>query len=156
MRIYVFRKCACCKTYAFATLRKCGNLCPMKTIVIAAQKGGAGNHPSARKLAVCRLHMLAPSVLCLDSGPQGCLEERGGKFGIRRAFDCMDRNPRRRCSQGHPERRPRLQFDLCIIDTRRRTRMADRGAGVADLVLIPVRPFARRSCGSSVATIAEP
>lgn len=125
----------------------------MKTIVIAAQKGGAGKTTLARNLAVAASQD-GRSVLCLDLDPQGSL--RAWWEGREADTPAMlERDP-----QPHALKATltaaQAQFDLCVIDTPPAAPewLAD-ALGVADLVLIPVRPSPDdlRAVGATIAAV---
>lgn len=110
----------------------------MKTILVAARKGGAGKTTLSRNLAVTASED-GVEVLCLDLDPQASL--RG--WWERREADSpfmLDRDPR------PAEIKASLaavgdRFDLCIIDTPpTRAEWLNEALANADLVLIPVRP----------------
>jgi len=86
----------------------------MKTIVITAQKGGAGKTTLARNLAVAASHD-GREVLCLDLDPQGSLrawwEGRDAD-----APSMLDRDPAPDMLRATLNA-AQAQFDLCIIDT---------------------------------------
>ena len=110
----------------------------MKTIVIAARKGGAGKTTLARNLAVAASEA-GLKVLCLDLDPQGSLR---GWWNRREAESpsMLDRDPQ------PVEITASLAavtqaFDLCLIDTPpTRAEWLNEALVNADLVLIPVRP----------------
>ena len=124
----------------------------MKTIVIAAQKGGAGKTTLARNLAVAASQD-GRDVLCLDLDPQGSLrawwEGRDAD-----APSMLDRDPAPDVLRATLNA-AQAQFDLCIIDTPPAApEWLAEALGAADLVLISVRPspddlraVARRSHG---------
>ncbi|MBS1004606.1 ParA family protein [Acetobacter thailandicus] len=125
----------------------------MKTIVIAAQKGGAGKTTLARNLAVAASHDNY-TVLCLDLDPQSSLRS----WWEGREADTpsmLDRDPAPHsirttlnAAQG--------QFDLCIIDTPPAApEWLSEALGAADLVLIPVRPSPDdlRAVGATIAAV---
>lgn len=110
----------------------------MKTIVIAAQKGGAGKTTLARNLAVAASQD-GRDVLCLDLDPQGSLrawwEGRDAD-----APSMLDRDPAPDVIRAALNA-AQAQFDLCIIDTPPAApEWLAEALGAADLVLIPVRP----------------
>ena len=110
----------------------------MKTIVVAARKGGAGKTTVCRNLAVAATED-GQRVLCLDLDPQASLR---GWWNRREAESpsMLDRDP------GPPEIKTALAavaqaFDLCLIDTPpTRAEWLNEALASADLVLIPVRP----------------
>ena len=118
----------------------------MKTILIAAQKGGTGKTTLARNLSVAATQD-GYHVLCLDLDPQGSLR---GWWESRDAEtpSMLDRDPRPdmlRATLDAAQKR----FDLCIIDTPpAATEWLAEALASADLVLIPVRPSPGRSAGS--------
>ena len=127
----------------------------MKTIVIAARKGGAGKTTLTRNLAVAAGED-GLRVLCLDLDPQASL--RG--WWERREADSpfmLDRDPQ-------PSEIPASlaavgdQFDLCIIDTPpTRAEWLNEALVNADLVLIPVRPSPDdlRAVGNTLAGVSR-
>ena len=110
----------------------------MKTIVIAAQKGGAGKTTLARNLAVAASQD-GRDVLCLDLDPQGSL--RAWWEGREADAPAMlDRDPAPHALRATLNA-AQSQFDLCIIDTPHAApEWLAEALGAADLVLIPVRP----------------
>jgi len=110
----------------------------MKTIVIAAQKGGAGKTTLARNLAVAASQD-GRTVLCLDLDPQGSL--RAWWEGREADAPAMlDRDPAPHALRATLNA-AQAQFDLCIIDTQPAApEWLAEALGAADLVLIPVRP----------------
>ena len=110
----------------------------MKTIVIAAQKGGAGKTTLARNLSVAASHD-GRTVLCLDLDPQGSLRA----WWESREADTpamLDRDPAPDALRATLNA-AKAQFDLCIIDTPPAApEWLTEVLGAADLVLIPVRP----------------
>ena len=125
----------------------------MRTIVVAAQKGGAGKTTLARNLAVAATYD-GQSVLCLDLDPQGSL--RAWWEGREAEAPAMlDRDPA-------PEalaatlKAAEAQFDLCVIDTPPAAPEWLSGTlAAADLVLIPVRPSPDdlRAVGATIAAV---
>jgi chromosome partitioning protein len=127
----------------------------MKTIVIAAQKGGAGKTTLARNLSVAAAQD-GLKVLCLDLDPQGSLrawwESREAETPA-----MLERDPSPHAlkatltaAQG--------KFDLCIIDTPPAApEWLTEALGAADLVLIPVRPSPDdlRAVGATVAAVSR-
>ena len=110
----------------------------MKTIVIAAQKGGAGKTTLARNLAVAASQD-GRDVLCLDLDPQGSLRA----WWEGRDADgpsMLDRDPAPDVLRATLNA-AQAQFDLCIIDTPPAApEWLAEALGAADLVLIPVQP----------------
>ena len=111
----------------------------MKTILIAAQKGGSGKTTLTRNLAVAAAED-GRNVLCLDLDPQGSLR---GWWESREADSpsMLDRDPLpdvlRTTLVAARER-----FDLCIIDTPpSRFGMAYRGASRRRLGVDPCAAF---------------
>lgn len=125
----------------------------MKTIVIAAQKGGAGKTTLARNLAVAASHD-GRSVLCLDLDPQGSL--RAWWEGREAEAPAMlDRDPAPHALRATLNA-AQAQFDLCIIDTPPAApEWLAEALGVADLVLIPVRPSPDdlRAVGATISAV---
>ncbi|WP_426036934.1 ParA family protein [Cypionkella sp. TWP1-2-1b2] len=125
----------------------------MKTIVIAAQKGGAGKTTLARNLAVAASQD-GRDVLCLDLDPQGSLrawwEGRDAD-----APSTLDRDPAPDVLRATLNA-AQAQFDLCIIDTPPAApEWLTEALGAADLVLIPVRPSPDdlRAVGATIAAV---
>ena len=125
----------------------------MKTILIAAQKGGAGKTTLTRNLAVAAAED-GRHVLCLDLDPQGSLR---GWWESREADSpsMLDRDPlpaEIRAAIGAARER----FDLCIIDTPpAASEWLAEAIDAADLVLIPVRPSPDdlRAVGTTLAAV---
>jgi chromosome partitioning protein len=125
----------------------------MKTVLVAAQKGGAGKTTLSRNLAVAAAAD-GQNVLCVDLDPQGSLR---GWWQARE-----DENPGMLEADPKPEAlRKTLQaasklFDLAIIDTPPAAPvwLAD-AIGTADLVLIPVRPSPDdlRAVGATISAV---
>ena len=125
----------------------------MKTILIAAQKGGTGKTTLARNLSVAATQD-GYHVLCLDLDPQGSLrawwESRDAE-----APSMLDRDPRPdmlRATLDAAQKR----FDLCIIDTPPAApEWLAEALASADLVLIPVRPSPDdlRAVGTTLAAV---
>ena len=123
----------------------------MKTILVAAQKGGAGKTTLSRNLAVAAAAD-GKSVLCVDLDPQGSLRSW---WQAR-----LDENPAMLEADPAPAAlRKTLQaaakvFDLAVIDTPPSitSALATIVQG-ADLVLIPARPSPHdlRAVGGTVA-----
>lgn len=125
----------------------------MKTILIAAQKGGAGKTTLARNLAV-QAAGDGRSVLCLDLDPQGSLR---GWWESREsdAPAMLDRDPAPHALKATLDA-AQAQFELCIIDTPPAApEWLSEALGVADLVLIPVRPSPDdlRAVGATIAAV---
>jgi chromosome partitioning protein len=125
----------------------------MKTIVIAAQKGGAGKTTLARNLSVAA-DQDGRKVLCLDLDPQGSLrawwESRDADTP---AMLARDPSPQALIATLSAAK---AQFDLCIIDTPPAApEWLTEALGAADLVLIPVRPSPDdlRAVGATVAAV---
>ena len=127
----------------------------MKTIVIAARKGGAGKTTLTRNLAVAASQD-GLKVLCVDLDPQASL--RG--WWERREADApsmLDRDPQ------PAEIKASLAavsqaFDLCLIDTPpTRAEWLNEALLNADLVLIPVRPSPDdlRAVGNTLAGVSR-
>lgn len=113
----------------------------MKTIVIAAQNGGAVKATLARNLAVAASHDNR-DVLCLDLDPQGSLrawwESRNAD-----APSMLDRDPAPNVLTATLNA-AQAQSDLCIIDTPPAApEWLAEALGADDLVLIPGSPLAR-------------
>ena len=125
----------------------------MKTIVIAAQKGGAGKTTLARNLAVAASQD-GRTVLCLDLDPQGSL--RAWWEGREADAPAMlDRDPAPHALRATLNA-AQAQFDLCIIDTPPAApEWLAEALGSADLVLIPVRPSPDdlRAVGATLAAV---
>jgi len=125
----------------------------MKTVLIAAQKGGAGKTTLARNLSVVAVQA-GKKVLCMDMDPQSSL--RGWWDGREADAPAMlDRDP-------SPDKlRETLdaaqhRFDLCIIDTPpAHPEWLNEPLRAADLVLIPVRPSPDdlRAVGATIAAV---
>lgn len=125
----------------------------MKTIVIAAQKGGSGKTTVARNLAVAA-SMDGCEVLCLDFDPQGSFRSwwEGREDGV---LTMLDRNPVP-AELGRALQAAQLQFDVCIIDTPPAApEWLKEVLCVADLALIPVRPSPDdlRAVGATIAAV---
>lgn len=125
----------------------------MKTILVAAQKGGAGKTTLSRNLAVAAAAS-GQKVLCVDLDPQGSLR---GWWQAR-----QDENPGMLEADPAPDALGRTlqaaarMFDLSIIDTPPAAPawLAD-ALGSADLVLIPVRPSPDdlRAVGATISAV---
>ena len=125
----------------------------MKTIVIAAQKGGAGKTALASNLAVAASQD-GRNVLCLDLDPQGSLRAwwEGRDADVP---SILDRDPAPDVLRATLNA-AQAQFDLCIIDTPPAAlEWLAEALGAADLVLIPVRPSPDdlRAVGATIAAV---
>lgn len=124
---------------------------PMKTIVVAAQKGGSGKTTLARNLAVAAAQD-GRNVLCLDLDPQGSLRA----WWESREADTpamLHSDPAPHALKATLDAAT-AQFDLCIIDTPPAApEWLAEALGAADLVLIPVRPSPDdlRAVGATIA-----
>jgi chromosome partitioning protein len=125
----------------------------MKTIVVAAQKGGAGKTTLARNIAVAASKD-GGRVLCLDLDPQGSLrawwESREADMPAMLERDPAPAALRTTLTAAQ------AQFDLCVIDTPPAAPEWLAGAlAAADLVLIPVRPSPDdlRAVGATIAAV---
>ena len=125
----------------------------MKTILVAAQKGGAGKTTLSRNLAVAAASD-GQNVLCVDLDPQGSLR---GWWQSRE-----DENPGMLEADPKPEalqqtiKAAAKVFDLAIIDTPPAAPVwLSDAIGVADLVLIPVRPSPDdlRAVGATISAV---
>lgn len=123
----------------------------MKTIVVAAQKGGAGKTTLARNLAVeASLH--GEKVLCLDLDPQGTLRA----WWESREADApamLEADPTPLALASVLEAASQ-QFSLCVIDTPPAApEWLTEALTAADLVLVPVRPSPDdlRAVGATIA-----
>lgn len=127
----------------------------MKTILIAAQKGGAGKTTLARNLSVAAA-VESQRVLCLDLDPQASL---------RAWWECrdsdapamLDRDPAPHALRETLDA-ARGQFDLFVIDTPPAApEWLTQATTVADLVLIPVRPSPDdlRAVGATLAAVTD-
>ena len=127
----------------------------MKTILIAAQKGGAGKTTLARNLSVAAA-LDGRKVLCLDLDPQGSLRA----WWESREADTpamLERDPAPHALKATLDA-ARAQFDLCIIDTPpAHPEWLNEPLAAADLVLIPVRPSPDdlRAVGATIAAVNE-
>ena len=125
----------------------------MKTILIAAQKGGSGKTTLGRNLSVAATQD-GRNVLCLDLDPQGSLRGWWESREAEAPF-MLDRDPlpgELRASLNAAQKR----FDLCIIDTPpAASEWLSEALVAADLVLIPVRPSPDdlRSVGATLAAV---
>ena len=125
----------------------------MKTILIAAQKGGSGKTTLARNLSVAATED-GRNVLCLDLDPQGSLRGWWESREAEAPF-MLDRDPlpdALRVSLNAAQNR----FDLCIIDTPpAASEWLTEALVAADLVLIPVRPSPDdlRAAGATLAAV---
>ena len=127
--------------------------CKLKTILIAAQKGGAGKTTLARNLAVAASHD-GRGVLCLDLDPQGSLR---GWWESRDADTptMLERDPAPAALRATLDA-AKKQFDLCIIYTPPAApEWLTEALRAADLVLIPVRPSPDdlRAVGATIAAV---
>ena len=125
----------------------------MKTILIAAQKGGSGKTTLTRNLAVAAVEN-GRNVLCLDLDPQGSLR---GWWESREADSpsMLDRDPLPDVLRTTLDA-ARERFDLCIIDTPpAASEWLTEALAAADLVLIPVRPSPDdlRAVGTTLAAV---
>ena len=125
----------------------------MKTILIAAQKGGSGKTTLTRNLAVVAAED-GRNVLCLDLDPQGSLR---GWWESREADSpsMLDRDPLPGVLRTTLDA-ARERFDLCIIDTPpAASEWLAEVLAAADLVLIPVRPSPDdlRAVGTTLAAV---
>ena len=123
----------------------------MKTIVIAAQKGGAGKTTLARNLAVAA-SLTKARVLCLDLDPQGSLR---AWWNSREAEvpAMLDRDPLPK-DLAATLKALDAQFDFCFVDTPPAAPVwLSEALAAADLVLIPVRPSPDdlRAVGATIA-----
>jgi chromosome partitioning protein len=125
----------------------------MKTICIAAQKGGAGKTTLARNLAVAAVQD-GQRVLCLDLDPQQSLRQwwqgRDSDAPMMLARDPMPRAIRDtlEAAQG--------RFDLVVIDTPPAApAWLAETLRAADMALIPVRPSPDdlRAVGATIAAL---
>lgn len=125
----------------------------MKTIVIAAQKGGAGKTTLARNIAVSASQD-GSRVLCLDLDPQGSLRA----WWESRQADTpamLERDPSPASLRATLEA-AQAQFDVCVIDTPPAApEWLSEALEAADLVLIPVRPSPDdlRAVGATIAAV---
>ncbi|MDE2755667.1 MAG: ParA family protein [Acidobacteriota bacterium] len=110
----------------------------MRTIVIAARKGGAGKTTLTRNLAVAACEA-GQRVLCLDLDPQASLRGWWDRREVE-SPSMLDRDPQPAEIQAALEAVAEA-FDLCLIDTPpTRAEWLNEALVNADLVLIPVRP----------------
>lgn len=125
----------------------------MRTICIAAQKGGAGKTTLARNLAVAAVQD-GQRVLCLDLDPQQSLRQwwqgREGDAPMMLASDPLPNALRATldAAQG--------RFDLVVIDTPPAApAWLTETLRAADLALIPVRPSPDdlRAVGATIAAL---
>jgi chromosome partitioning protein len=125
----------------------------MKTIVVAAQKGGAGKTTLARNLAVAAVQD-SLRVICLDLDPQGSLRA----WWESREVDApamLAQDPEPNALKATLDA-ARVQFDICIIDTPPAApEWLAEALATADLVLIPVRPSPDdlRAVGATIAAV---
>ena len=125
----------------------------MQTIVITAQKGGAGKTTLARNLAVTASHD-GQRVLCLDLDPQQSLRQwwqgREGDAPMMLGADPMPGSLRETLSAAQEH------FDLVVIDTPPAApTWLTETLRAADLALIPVRPSPDdlRAVGATIAAL---
>ena len=127
----------------------------MQTILIAAQKGGAGKTTLARNLAVAA-SLDGQRVLCLDLDPQASLRS----WWESREADTpamLDRDPPPD-TLGNALKAADEQFDLCIIDTPpAAAQWLSEAMKAANLVVIPVRPSPDdlRAVGATIAAVNQ-
>ena len=125
----------------------------MKTIVIAAQKGGAGKTTLARNIAVAASQD-GLRVLCFDLDPQGSL--RAWWEGRQADTPAMlERDPSPEALRA-TLKAAHAKFDLCVIDTPPAApEWMSEALGAADLALIPVRPSPDdlRAVGATIAAV---
>jgi len=127
----------------------------MKTILIAAQKGGAGKTTLARNLAVAA-SLDEQRVLCLDLDPQASLRS----WWESREADTpamLDRDPPSNTLE-NALKAAGEQFDICIIDTPpAAVQWLSVAMKAADLVVIPVRPSPDdlRAVGATIAAVNQ-
>lgn len=125
----------------------------MDTIVVAAQKGGAGKTTLVRNLSVAA-SIDERNVLCIDLDPQASLR---AWWESREADNpaMLDRDP-------YPEDlrktldAAKSQFDLCVIDTPPAApEWLSEVLSASDLVMIPVRPSPDdlRAVGATVGAV---
>lgn len=127
----------------------------MKTVVVAAQKGGAGKTTLTRNLAVAA-SMEGKRVLCLDLDPQGSLR---AWWNSREADapSMLDRDPQPK-DLAATLRAVGKQFDFCFVDTPPAApEWLSEALTAADLVLIPVRPSPDdlRAVGATIAAATK-
>lgn len=125
----------------------------MQTILVSSQKGGSGKTTLVRNLSVAASND-GRTVLCLDLDPQGSLR---GWWDSREAETpaMLDRDPAPHALRATLDA-AKAQFDLCIIDTPPAAlEWLSEALGVADLVLIPVRPSPDdlRAVGATIAAV---
>ena len=125
----------------------------MKTILIAAQKGGAGKTTLVRNIAVVAAQD-GRRVLCIDLDPQASLR---GWWESRDADTpaMLDRDPSPDALEATLVA-AQEQFDLCIIDTPPAAPgWLSEALRSADLALIPVRPSPDdlRAVGATIAAV---
>lgn len=125
----------------------------MKTILVAAQKGGAGKTTITRNLAIAAVSD-GLRVLCLDLDPQGSLRAWWeGREAEAPAMLGSDPSPKDLSATLTAAAK---QFDLCLIDTPPAApNWLAEAIGSADLVIIPVRPSPDdlRAVGATVAAV---
>ena len=127
----------------------------MKTVLIAAQKGGAGKTTLARNLSVAASADVS-NVLCLDLDPQGSLR-RWWDSREADAPSMLERDPFPDALEATLEA-AQSRFGLCIIDTPPAAgEWLAEAIRCADLVLIPARPSPDdlRAIGSTLAAVKE-
>lgn len=125
----------------------------MKTIVIAAQKGGSGKTTLARNLAVAASKE-GQRVLCLDLDPQGSLRS-WWESRITETPAMLERDSLPSALRATLEA-AKKQFDLSIIDTPPAApTWLSETISIADLALIPVRPSPDdlRAVGATVSAV---
>ena len=132
-------------------MRNCATLAPMKTICIAAQKGGTGKTTLARNLAVAAAQD-GLRVLCLDLDPQQSLRQWWqGRKGDTPAMLAADPMPHALSATLDAAAG---RFDLVVIDTPPAApSWLTEALRAADLALIPVRPSPDdlRAVGATIA-----
>lgn len=125
----------------------------MKTIVIAAQKGGAGKTTLARNLSVAAVQD-GRTVLCLDLDPQGSL--RAWWESCEADMPAMlEQDPAPQVLSVTLDA-AQVRFDLCVIDTPpAASEWLAQILRAADLALIPVRPSPDdlRAVGATIAAV---
>lgn len=125
----------------------------MKTILIAAQKGGAGKTTLSRNLAVAAAGD-GQNVLCVDLDPQGSLR---GWWRARENENpgMLEADPKPESLQQTLKAASKV-FDLAIIDTPPAApAWLSNSIRAADLVLIPVRPSPDdlRAVGATISAV---
>ena len=127
----------------------------MQTVLIAAQKGGAGKTTLARNLSVAA-SADGSGVLCLDLDPQGSLRRWWDSREVD-APSMLERDPAPDVLEA-TLKAARSRFGLCIIDTPPAAgEWLAEAIRCADLVLIPARPSPDdlRAIGSTLAAVKE-